>query len=187
MVPMTTNCGRKKPLTCFFLLLTMTSVQIATPLNFSAVLSSLSKAPPAVSPLPSSASSTTTSPIIKKLDLNVPNIRLSYASDLSLNSLYIPRDPKTIPKGFIRACGKAGGYAPRPVWDSITNGITPWFENKDGCFIYFNCNDSHWWIDSEQGAGLYLAAPNGSLLLPPTGGWMALTGERAGAPKMNFV
>lgn len=185
-LPMTIKCGRKKP-TCFFLfLIAMTSVQFASPLNFSAVLSSLSKAPPVVSPLPSSVSSTS-APIIKKLDLNVPNIRLSYASDLSLNSLYKPRDPKSIPKGFIRACGKAGGHAPRPVWDSITNGITPWFENKDGCFIYFNCNDSHWWIDSEQGAGLYLAAPNGSLLLPPTGGWMALTGERAGAPKMNFV
>mmetsp|Transcript_14779 Transcript_14779/g.22809 ORF Transcript_14779/g.22809 Transcript_14779/m.22809 type:complete len:174 (-) Transcript_14779:30-551(-) len=125
-------------------------------------------------------------PSRKTLDLDVPNIRVSRASARGLNSLYSPRDPKVIPKGFIRACGKAGGFAPRPLWDDLTTGVTPWFENKQGCFIYFNCNDAHWWIDSEQGSGMYLAAPNGSLLLPPTDGWMTLTGERAGAPEMSF-
>ena len=122
----------------------------------------------------------------QQLDLDVPNIRVSHASARGTNSLYSPRDPKVIPKGFMRACGKAGGYAPRPLWDDITTGVTPWFENKQGCFIYFNCNDAHWWMDSEQGAGMYLAPHNGGLLLPPTDGWMTLTGERAGAPRISF-
>ena len=125
-----------------------------------------------------------------KLDLNVPNVIISDAAANGLNSIYTPRDPMKIPKGFMRACGRAGGraggFAPRPIWDDLTTGITPWFENKNGCFIYFNCNDAHWWIDSEDGSGMYLAAPNGSLLLPPTDGWMTLQGERVGAPKMSF-
>jgi hypothetical protein len=25
-------------------------------------------------------------------------------------------------------CNKAGGYAPRPLWEELTNGLTPWFE-----------------------------------------------------------
>jgi len=160
------------------LLATMTS-QASSFSIMSMVLSSWPK--PAVE-------STFTSPTTqrRKLNLNVPNIRLSHASARGLNTLYTPRDPKTIPKGFIRACGKAGGFAPRPLWDELTTGITPWFENKDGCFIYFNCNDGHWWIDSEAGCGMYLAVPDGSLLLPPSDGWMTLTGERAGAPKMSF-
>mmetsp|Transcript_7399 Transcript_7399/g.12287 ORF Transcript_7399/g.12287 Transcript_7399/m.12287 type:complete len:173 (-) Transcript_7399:18-536(-) len=165
---------------CFLaLLLLATKLSVAS--SFSIVSMVLSWPNPAVDSTP-----TQSLPSRKQLDLNVPNIRVSHASARGLNSLYSPRDPKTIPKGFMRACGKAGGYAPRPLWDDITTGVTPWFENKQGCFIYFNCNDAHWWIDSEQGSGMYLAPHNGCLLLPPTDGWMTLTGERAGAPKMSF-
>lgn len=162
----------------FLLMVTMTS-QVS---SFSIVSMVISAWP---SPIVESAP-TQTLPSRKELDLNVPNVILSDAAARGLNSVYSPRDPKKIPKGFIRACGKAGGFAPRPLWDEITTGITPWFENKRGCFIYFNCNDAHWWIDSEDGSGMYLAAPNGSLLLPPTDGWMTLTGERVGAPRMSF-
>mmetsp|Transcript_26214 Transcript_26214/g.39493 ORF Transcript_26214/g.39493 Transcript_26214/m.39493 type:complete len:174 (-) Transcript_26214:83-604(-) len=165
----------------FFTLLLLASMTSVVS-SFSIVSMVLSRVNPAVESTP-----TQSLPINdKELHLNVPDIRLSHASTRGLNTLYSPRDPKTIPKGFIRACGKAGGFAPRPLWDDLTTGVTPWFENKQGCFIYFNCNDSHWWIDSEQGSGMYLAAPNGSLLLPPTDGWMTLTGERAGAPTMSF-
>lgn len=119
--------------------------------------------------------------------LNVPTVRLSRASSRGVNAVFTPRDPKTIPTGFSRMCNKAGGFAPRPVWDEITNGITPWFESNDGHFIYFNCNDAYWYVDNASGAGLYLARPVGSLLLPPTSGWTHLTGRRIGAPKMSFV
>ena len=37
------------------------------------------------------------------------------------------------------------------------------------------------------GAGMYLAYPDGSLLLPPTTGWVSLTGSRSGAPEMCFI
>eukprot|EP00584_Thalassiosira_punctigera_P006034 CAMPEP_0172545208 /NCGR_PEP_ID=MMETSP1067-20121228/15180_1 /TAXON_ID=265564 ORGANISM="Thalassiosira punctigera, Strain Tpunct2005C2" /NCGR_SAMPLE_ID=MMETSP1067 /ASSEMBLY_ACC=CAM_ASM_000444 /LENGTH=178 /DNA_ID=CAMNT_0013331909 /DNA_START=180 /DNA_END=716 /DNA_ORIENTATION=- len=119
--------------------------------------------------------------------LNAPSVQLSMASSRGINSVYAPQDPSSIPTGFARMCNKAGGFAPRPVWDGITNGITPWFESKDGCFIYFNCNDAHWYIDNASGAGMYLAVPKGSLLLPPIDGWVSLTGSRVGAPKISFV
>ena len=118
--------------------------------------------------------------------LDLPTVRLSMASS-RVNGVYKARDPKSIPRGFVRMCSKAGGFAPRPIWDDLTNGITPWFESKDGCYMYFNCNDSHWWIDDSTGAGMYLAVPDGSLLLPPTHGWISLTGRRVGAPVMSFI
>ena len=119
--------------------------------------------------------------------LNVPTVRLSMASSRDVNSVYAPRDPNNIPTGFARMCNKAGGFAPRALWDDLTTGVSPWFESKDGCFIYFNCNDAHWYVDNASGAGMYLAVPDGSLLLPPTNGWVSLTGRRVGAPKMSFV
>ncbi|KAL7536789.1 hypothetical protein ACHAXR_011393 [Thalassiosira sp. AJA248-18] len=127
------------------------------------------------------------SPRSPSRSLNVPTVRLSMASSRGVNAVYSPRDPRNIPTGFARMCNKAGGFAPRPVWDDITNGVTPWFESKDGCFIYFNCNDAHWYVDNSSGAGMYLAVPDGSLLLPPTNGWVSLTGRRVGAPRMNFL
>ncbi|KAL7518409.1 hypothetical protein ACHAWX_003238 [Stephanocyclus meneghinianus] len=119
--------------------------------------------------------------------LAVPSLQLSMAEDRGINGVYIARDPKAIPAGFVRMCGKAGGFAPRPIWDELTNGITPWFESKDGCFVYFNCHDSRWWIDDSSGSPMYLAVPDESLLLPPTNGWVTLTGMKAGAPRMNFI
>mmetsp|Transcript_24797 Transcript_24797/g.59818 ORF Transcript_24797/g.59818 Transcript_24797/m.59818 type:complete len:187 (-) Transcript_24797:105-665(-) len=131
--------------------------------------------------------SPTPSTVSQGCDLNVPELRLSQSSSRQVNAVYSPRDPKNIPTGFARMCNKAGGFAPRPIWDDMTNGITPWFESDDGCFIYFNCNDAHWYVDNPSGAGLYLAVPDGSLLLPPTNGWVSLTGRRVGAPKMSFI
>jgi len=130
---------------------------------------------------------TSTLPQTSNRGLNVPTLRLSMASSRNVNSVYAPRDPKTIPTGFSRMCNKAGGFAPRGLWDELTNGVTPWFESKDGCFVYFNCNDGHWYVDNPSGAGMYLAVPDGSLLLPPTNGWVSLRGNRAGAPKMSFL
>ena len=118
--------------------------------------------------------------------MSVPTVRLT-SSTQGINGVYSARDPKSIPKGFVRMCGKAGGFAPKPLWDDLTNGITPWYENeKEGYYMYFNCNDSHWWIDDASGYGLFLAVPDGSLLLPPTKGWVSLTGRRAGAPTASF-
>ncbi|KAL9180614.1 hypothetical protein ACHAXT_011067 [Thalassiosira profunda] len=158
-----------------------THVGTASALNFNVVVNALStpapmQLPPTSSSEPSEASA-----------VNAPTIRLSRASARGINALYAPQDPKTIPAGFIRMCGKAGGFAPGPVWTETTNGVTPWFENEDGCYIFFNCNDSRWYVDNAYGAGMYLANPDGSLLLPPTNGWVSLTGRRAGAPKMSFV
>lgn len=118
---------------------------------------------------------------------SVPAVQLSSASARVVNGMYEPRDPKNIPTGFARMCNKAGGFAPRPVWDDVTNGVTPWFESREGCYVYFNCNESHWYVDDSHGAGMYLAPPEGSLLLPPTNGWVSLRGRRAGAPRMSFV
>ncbi|KAL3810732.1 hypothetical protein ACHAXA_003342 [Cyclostephanos tholiformis] len=118
---------------------------------------------------------------------NVPAVLLSQASSRIVNGMYEPRDPASIPSGFARSCNRAGGYAPRPIWDGVTNGIAPWFENRDGCYLYYNGNEGHWCIDDMHGAGMYLASPVGSLLLPPTVGWVSLTGRRIGAPRMSFV
>lgn len=167
----------------FVAVLFLLLASVTTCHSFSIVSMVLSTWP---NPTVESTPTTQSLPSRTTLDLNVPNVIISDAAASGLNSIFTPRDPKKIPKGFMRACGRAGGYAPRPVWDDLTTGVTPWFENKKGCFIYFNCNDSHWWIDSEDGSGMYLAAPNGSLLLPPTDGWMTLQGERVGAPKMSF-
>ncbi|KAL3804070.1 hypothetical protein HJC23_006461 [Cyclotella cryptica] len=117
----------------------------------------------------------------------VPSLQVSMAVDRGINGVYNARDPKSIPAGFVRMCHKAGGFAPRPIWDELTNGVTPWFESKDGCFMYFNCHDSRWWIDDSSGSPMYLAVPDESLLLPPINGWVTLTGRKAGAPRMNFI
>ena len=131
-------------------------------------------------PLPSPLSKSTSR------DLNVPVVNLSMASAKGVNGFYYPRDPTKIPTGFSLMCNKAGGFAPRPVWDDITNSVTPWFEHDSGCFIYFNCHDRNWYLDNSSGAGMYIAAPE-SLLLPPTSGWVTLTGRRNGAPKISFL
>jgi hypothetical protein len=73
------------------------------------------------------------------------------------------------------------------LWDNLTNGITPWFKSKNGCFIYFNCHDSKWWVDDSSGSPLFLAVPDGSLILPPTEGWVTLTGRKTGVPRMSFL
>ena len=59
---------------------------------------------------------------------NVPSVQLATTSNRLVNGLYAPRDPSAIPIGFARMCNKAGGYAPRPIWEDMTNGLTPWFE-----------------------------------------------------------
>ncbi|KAL3782459.1 hypothetical protein ACHAWO_013944 [Cyclotella atomus] len=109
------------------------------------------------------------------------------ASDRSINGIYTAQDPKSIPSGFIKSCSKAGGFAPRPLWDEITNGITPWFLHDNGCFIYLNCQDGRWWMDRWDGNPLFLADPEGSLLLPPMEGWVGLTGGRSGVPRVGYL
>ena len=178
---------------------------------------------------------------------NVPSILLATSSNRHVNGLYTPvRDPTSIPTGFARMCNKAGGYAPRPIWEELTNGLTPWFEQTSqtthptqhhhpsgqahtdhkqqqkypkmktkrksisssshgssesnsnivlagssggasSCYMYYNTNDCHWYIDDTYGYGLYLAKPTDSLLLPPLVGWVSFTGTRCGVPKMMFV
>jgi hypothetical protein len=53
--------------------------------------------------------------------------------------------------------------------------------------LYYNHDERRWCIDDDDGRGMYLANPAGSLLLPPTVGWITLTGRRDGAPTMSFV
>lgn len=117
---------------------------------------------------------------------NAPSISLSAAFTKGTNGVYVAREPEDIPTGFVRMCGKAGGFAPRPLWETLTNGVTPWFESGGGSFIYLNCQEGNWWIDDSTGSGMYLAAPRESLLLPPTSGWTTLTGRRMGVPKIAF-
>lgn len=43
-------------------------------------------------------------------------------------------------------------------------------------------------MDDGDGNPMFLAEPDGSLLLPPLEGWVHLTGRRGGVvPKMKFV
>ena len=118
--------------------------------------------------------------------LEVPTIKLSTSSIKSLNTIYYPRNAHDIPRGFARMCNKSGGYAPRPIWNELTNKVTPWFESSNYEYIYFNCHDRLWYVDNSMGMGCYLSKPE-SLLLPPLGGWVDLTGRRSGAPKMEFL
>jgi hypothetical protein len=134
-----------------------------------------------------SSSSSSSPPSSSSAYYDVPALQLSAATARVVNGAYEPRDPDDIPPGFARMCGRAGGFAPRPVWDSATNGVTPWFESREGCYVWYNRDESHWYVDDPHGAGMYLANPEGSLLLPPTAGWVSLTGRRAGAPRMSFV
>jgi len=161
------------------LLVAMARGGVALPLQMVAT-------PWSVAPLaaPSTPPSTPPSP---SRALDVPAVRLSGASVRGANALYVPRDPRRIPAGFARACAKAGGFAPRGLWDDLTNGVTPWFESPGGAFLYYRRGEGCWYVDDRTGAGLYRAPPADSLLLPPTGGWTALTGRRRGAPTMTFV
>jgi len=118
--------------------------------------------------------------------LEVPTIKLTTSSIKSLNTIYHPRNAHDIPRGFSRMCNKSGGYAPRPIWNELTNKITPWFESNNYEYIYFNCHDRLWYVDNSMGMGCYLSKPE-SLLLPPLNGWVDLTGRRSGAPKMEFL
>ena len=128
----------------------------------------------------------TLAPTIAPLVESIPSIRLS--STTKIDSLYAPRDAKRIPSGFVRMCAKIGGYAPGPLWESTTNGLTPWFENTgDGTYIYYNAYESKWFLENSSGAGLYLASPDDSLLLPPTRGWVSVQGKREGAPRISFT
>ena len=132
------------------------------------------------------SSTRTLAPTISPLVESIPSIKLS--STTKTDSLYAPRDAKKIPSGFVRICAKIGGYAPGPLWESTTNGLTPWFENKgDGTYIYYNAYESKWFLENSSGAGLYLAPPDDSLLLPPTRGWVSVQGQREGAPRISFI
>jgi len=133
-----------------------------------------------------SSTKRTLAPTISPLVDSIPSIKLS--SSTKIDSLYTPRDAKKIPSGFVHMCAKIGGYAPGPLWESTTNGLTPWFENEgDGTYIYYNAYESKWFLENSSGAGLYLASPNDSLLLPPMRGWVSVQGQREGAPRISFT
>jgi len=147
------------------LLSTAQSLLLKSPMTF---------APSSIaSPASSSPSSSSSSSSID----NVPAVLLSSASHRTSNGLYRPRHPSSIPDGFARLCRRAGGFAPRPLWDDVTNGLTHWYEqsNGGGWYLYYNHESRLWCLDDDDGRGVYLAHPEGSLLLPPTVGWITLT------------
>jgi hypothetical protein len=184
--------GNLFPKNSIALFLLLVSSQIGAPcqgLHLNMIATSLPASilsTPAPTTIPTTKKTVIDVPMVKQLsNINFPSIELSSASTKEVNKIYTPQSPSEIPRGFARMCGKAGGFAPRPIWNDITNGITPWFESKSGEFIYFNCNDRNWYVDNAFGAALYVCTPE-SLLLPPTNGWVSLTGRRVGAPKMSF-
>lgn len=103
------------------------------------------------------------------------------AGAAEVNGIYRAQDPSVIPAGFTRTCNEMR-WSPVEMWEQLSDGKTLWFETTDESYIYWNRGDGRWWIDAPSGAGKYVArAPAG---LPPTTGWVALSGVPAPIPEV---
>jgi hypothetical protein len=94
----------------------------------------------------------------------------------SAQGVYVARPASLIPEKFSEVCRKAR-WNSKAMWAELTTGDMAWFlKEETGGYIYYNAGDRQWWIDGEDGLGLYIA-PGGDDLssgLPPLTGWAEL-------------
>ena len=105
----------------------------------------------------------------------------------AINGDYYPKSPAEIPSGFASVCDQQG-WNTQDTWAKL-NGMDPtkdaWFAHADNeSYIYWNRNDSRWWVDGPDGNGVWIA--EGPSHAPPAHGWIHVgkrTGE--GAPMIR--
>lgn len=113
----------------------------------------------------SSFSSTRISGCVRVISAGVP----------SAVGCYVSQPASIIPEKFSDVCRKAR-WDSAAMWTQLTNGEHSWFLKEDtGGFIYYNAGDGKWWLDGDDGLGLYIAPANDlSPGLPPITGWKEL-------------
>ena len=93
---------------------------------------------------------------------------VSGAGSSVVNGSYARRSASAVPAAFARVC-RSSGWDAGKTWERL-NGPRDWWEASNASYIYFNCGDRMWWLDSGvTGLGLYVSGVEGSL--PPVDGW----------------
>lgn len=105
---------------------------------------------------------TTTSPVVE--------IVIQGSGESSVDGTYRARSADSMPPGFAAVC-VASGWDVDQTWSAL-NGNSTWYESSNAAYVYYNQSDGHWWVDKEDGAGVFKArAPAHA---PPATGWKAL-------------
>lgn len=113
-------------------------------------------------------------------------MRLAGAGARVVDGVYAARPAASVPAGFAKTCAEMR-WPVEETWARLSDLARPWYEKEDGCYIYFNRGDKHWWIDGTGGEGLYVAPGDAhdQLLPPPAAGWRPLDGVAAPSPDVS--
>eukprot|EP01079_Euglenida_sp_SAG-EU17-18_P005097 gene5097-5190_t len=96
----------------------------------------------------------------------------------AVNGAFKARSASQVPEGFARTC-RGQGWNVDSTWMQLSDKSLHWYEKEDDSYIYWNRGDGRWWIDGPSGSGLYVSKSTSRV--PPTDGWVALPGSKAGA------
>jgi hypothetical protein len=96
-----------------------------------------------------------------------------------LNGSYEPRDAlEGMPPGFAAVCRRER-WNEQDTWQRLNGGAT-WYEAENGSYLYFNRADRRFWLDTPDGAGVYVTAAvamgEQPPRRPPSVGWRILDG-----------
>jgi len=123
------------------------------------------------------------------------NLIVKDAGSRVVNGNYIAKDPKVLPKGFVKTCDDMG-WNPESMWLQLSNQVSPWWKHTDNeSYIYYNKGDGQWWIDDPTGRGLYVAKISKGVITltnmdaarPPVTGWVLLGGGREPTPSVEMI
>jgi len=118
----------------------------------------------------------------KRLPSMLGRLRVSGAGTESVNGEYTERNPKVVPVGFSLTCAEMK-WDPESMWKQLSDQTSPWYEAPNGAYIYWNLNDSQWWIDAPDGKGVYIVRAANSAV--PADGWSALPGASPTLPTVE--
>merc|ERR1712039_781977 len=118
----------------------------------------------------------------KRVQPPLGRLRVSDAGTESVNGEYCERDPKVVPVGFALTCSEMK-WDPEAMWKQLSDQKSPWYEAFNGAYVYWNLNDSQWWVDAPDGKGVYIVkAANFAV---PAEGWSALPGASPTLPTVE--
>ena len=94
-------------------------------------------------------------------------VTVAHAAVQDVNGEFSPRLAAVVPEGFTKTCEEMG-WNDTEMWARLSDGRRPWFEAKNGSYIYWN-TEGRWWIDGPTGAGLYVCRSAQPLPVPDPG------------------
>lgn len=119
----------------------------------------------------------------------ITGLRILNAGVEETNGKYKTKNFQSIPDSFAAVCDE-NGWSSTEMWEKL-NGQNDWFQHENNnCYVYRNLSDGRWWIDGNDGLGVYVAPENkGSVKeAVPGSGWSLLTpGKYRTTPSLPTV